>query len=167
MQVICLIWSDLGGKVLDNFSPSLPDRGPTGIWNLAHTVSDPRAEISGILVMVRCSSTTSRGTTSWFLVLFFPVPGINLRMRKFFERKCKFERMRKFFKKKCDKGNEETASSIPCSSRLILSEKKATMSLNSQSAWVLRRLRRDCTQKLKQGHKQPWNALKCTGNQRG
>ena len=50
-----------------------------------------RAEISGILVMVRCSSTTSRGTTYWFLILFFPVPGINLRMRKFFERRFEDE----------------------------------------------------------------------------
>ena len=58
---ICLLWSR--GR---HFSPSLPDRGPTGIWNSAHSISDPRAEISGILVMVRRSSATSRGTTYWF-----------------------------------------------------------------------------------------------------
>ena len=46
-----------------HFSPSLPGRGPTGIWNLAHSISDPRSEILRILVMVRRSSTTSRGTT--------------------------------------------------------------------------------------------------------
>ena len=50
-----------------HFSPSLPDRGPaqgrgpTGIWNLAHSISDPWAEISAILVVVPRSSTTSRG----------------------------------------------------------------------------------------------------------
>ena len=55
MKGICLIWSR--GQ---HFSPSLPDRGPTGIWNLAHSISDARAEISGILVMVRHSSATSR-----------------------------------------------------------------------------------------------------------
>ena len=32
----------------------------------AHSISDPRAEISGILVMVRRSSATSRSTTYWF-----------------------------------------------------------------------------------------------------
>ena len=61
MKGICLIWSR--GR---HFSPSIPDRGPTGIWNLAHCISDPRAEISGILVMVRSFSATSRGTTYWF-----------------------------------------------------------------------------------------------------
>ena len=35
---------------------------------LAHSISDPRAEISGILVMVRRSSSASRGTTYWFLL---------------------------------------------------------------------------------------------------
>ena len=55
----CLIWSR--GR---HFSLSLPDIGPTGTWHLAHSVSDPRAEISGILVMVRRSSATSRCTTS-------------------------------------------------------------------------------------------------------
>ena len=73
MKGICLIWSR--GR---QFSPSLPDRGPTqgrgptGIWNLAHSMSDPRAETSGILVMVRRSSTTSRGTTYWFWFFCFP-----------------------------------------------------------------------------------------------
>ena len=37
-----------------------------GICNLVHSISDPRAEISGTLVMVRRSSTKSRGTTYWF-----------------------------------------------------------------------------------------------------
>ena len=46
MKGICLIWSR--GR---HFSPSL---------------SDPRAEISGILVTVRRSSATSRSTTYWF-----------------------------------------------------------------------------------------------------
>ena len=63
------------------FSPSLPDRGPTGIWNLAHSISDPRAEISGILVMVRRSGTTSRGTTYWFHCFSFPMSSLSsLRM---------------------------------------------------------------------------------------
>jgi len=67
MKGICFLWSRDR-----HFSPSLPDRGPTqgrgptGIWLLAHSISDPRAEISGILVMVRRSSTTSRSTTYWF-----------------------------------------------------------------------------------------------------
>ena len=69
MKGICLIWS--GGR---HFSPSLPDRGPTGIWHLAHSISDPRAEISGILVMVRRSSATFRGTTYWFQFLLFSCP---------------------------------------------------------------------------------------------
>ena len=54
MKGMCLIWSR--GR---HISPSLPDRGPTGIWNLAHSISDPRAAISGMLVMVRRSSSTS------------------------------------------------------------------------------------------------------------
>ena len=67
MKGICLIWSR--GRYI---SPSLPDRGPTGIFNLAHSVSDPRAEISGILVMVRLSNSTFRRTTYWFwLFLYF------------------------------------------------------------------------------------------------
>ena len=65
MKGICLIWSRDR-----HFSPSLPVRGPTGIWNSAHSISDPRAEISGILVTVRRSSATSRGTTYWFLIFF-------------------------------------------------------------------------------------------------
>ena len=65
MKGRCLIWSR--GR---HFSPSLPDRGPTGIRNLAHSISDPRAEISEILVMVRRSSATSRGTTQWFQFFF-------------------------------------------------------------------------------------------------
>ena len=84
MKGICLIWSR--GR---HFSPSLPDRGPTGIWNLAHSISDPRAEISGILVMVRRSSPTSRGTTYWFQYFCFPMSRVfRLRMCKFSERKC-------------------------------------------------------------------------------
>ena len=72
MKGICLIWSR--GR---HFSPSLPDRGPTqgrgptSIRHLAHSISDPWAEISGILVMVRRSSPASRGTGSSFL--HFPV----------------------------------------------------------------------------------------------
>jgi len=61
MKEICLIWSR--GR---HFSPSLPDQAPTGIWNSVYSISDPRAEISGILVMVRRSSATSRSTTYWF-----------------------------------------------------------------------------------------------------
>ena len=85
MKGICLIWSR--GR---HFSPSLPDRGPTGIWNLAHSISDPRAEISGILVMVRRSSSTSRGTTYWFQYFCcFPVSLVfHLRMRMFPELNC-------------------------------------------------------------------------------
>ena len=41
--------------------------------NLAQSMSDPRVEISGVLLMVRRSSATSRGTTYWFQ--FFPVSG--------------------------------------------------------------------------------------------
>ena len=83
MKGICLIWSR--GR---HFSPSLPDRGPTqgrgptGIWNFAHSISDPRAEISGILVIVRRSSATSRGTTYWFLC-FLVSCAFRLRMRNF------------------------------------------------------------------------------------
>ena len=57
----------LGADNEEEFSPSLSDRAPvTGIWNLAQSISDPRAEISGILVIVRRSSTTSTSTTYWF-----------------------------------------------------------------------------------------------------
>ena len=52
MKGTCLIWSR--GR---HFSPSLTERGPTGIWHLALSISDPRAEISGTLVMVRRSSS--------------------------------------------------------------------------------------------------------------
>ena len=90
MKGICLIWSR--GR---HFSPSLPDRGPTqgrgptGIWHLAHSISDPRAEISGILVMVRRSSSSSRGTTYWFQIFCFSTSRVfRLRMCKFSERKC-------------------------------------------------------------------------------
>ena len=84
MKGICLIWSR-GWHI----SPSLPDRGPTGIRNLAHSVSDPRAEISGILVMVRRSSSTSRDTTYWFLYFYFLYSGyFGLRVRKSFQLKC-------------------------------------------------------------------------------
>ena len=79
MKGICLIWSR--GR---HFSPSLPDRGPTqgrgptGISHLAHSISNPRVEISGILVMVRRFSATSRGTTYWFqFFIFSSVPGIS------------------------------------------------------------------------------------------
>ena len=72
-----LIWSR--GR---HFSPSLPDRGPTqgrgptGIRHLAHSISNPRAEISGLLVMVRRSSASSRGTTYLFQFFTFScVPG--------------------------------------------------------------------------------------------
>ena len=58
MKGICLIRSR--GRHL---SPSLPDRGQTGIRHLAHSISDPRAEISRINVMVRRSSATFRSTT--------------------------------------------------------------------------------------------------------
>ena len=61
MKEICLIW--FRGWQLP---PSLLDRRSTCIWNLAHAISNPRAEISGMLVMVRCSSTTSRGGSYWF-----------------------------------------------------------------------------------------------------
>ena len=88
MKGICLIWSR--GR---HFSPSLPDRGPTGIWNLAHSISDPRAEISGILVMVRRSSPTSRGTTYWFQYFCFPTSRVFLlRMCKLSERLFKSEK---------------------------------------------------------------------------
>ena len=44
----------------------------------AHSISDPRAEISGTLVMVRYSSATSRGTTYWFQYFSFScVPSIS------------------------------------------------------------------------------------------
>ena len=74
MKGICFIWSR--GQ---RFSPSLPDRGPTqgrgpaGIRDLAHSISDPRAEISGKPVVVRRSSASSRATTYWFQFLHFPV----------------------------------------------------------------------------------------------
>ena len=61
-----------------DISLSLPNRGPaqgrrlTGIWNLAHSISDPRAKISGIFVMVRRSSTISRGTGSIVCSLICP-----------------------------------------------------------------------------------------------
>ena len=86
MKEICLIWSR--GRY---FSPSLPTqgRGPTGIWNLAHSISDPRAEISGILVMVRHSSAMSRGTTYWFLYFSLScVWAFRWRMRTFTSLKC-------------------------------------------------------------------------------
>ena len=75
-----------------HFSPSLPDRGPTqgweptGIWNLAHSISDPRTEISGILVMVRRSSAPSRGTTYWFqfFCMFSFVPPFSSTHAQFF-----------------------------------------------------------------------------------
>ena len=70
MKGICLIWSR--GR---HSSPSLPDRGPTGTWHLASSISHPRAEISGILVMVRRSSATSRGTAYWFQYFCFPLFG--------------------------------------------------------------------------------------------
>ena len=73
MKGICHIWSR--GR---HFSPSLPDRGSTGIWSSAHSISDPRAEISGSIVMVRRSGAMSRGTTYWFM--FFPV-SLQLSMR--------------------------------------------------------------------------------------
>ena len=38
-----------------------------------HSISDPRVEISGVLVMVRRSSATSRSTTYWFHFFCFPV----------------------------------------------------------------------------------------------
>ena len=52
MKGTCLIWSR--GR---HFSPSLTERGPTGIWHLAHSIGDRPAEISGTLVMVRRSSS--------------------------------------------------------------------------------------------------------------
>ena len=56
---------------------------------LAHSISDPRAEISGILVMVRRSSTTSRGTTYWFHCFCFPMSRLSaLRMRNFYDLIC-------------------------------------------------------------------------------
>ena len=67
MKGICLIWSR--GR---HFSPSLPDRGLVS-ETAAHSISDPRAEISGLLVMVSRSSATSRGTTYWFQYFGFLV----------------------------------------------------------------------------------------------
>ena len=81
MKGICLLWSR--GR---HFSPSLSNWGPTGIWNLAHSINDARAEISGILVMVRRSSATSRGTTYWVQFLCFTVCQVfRLRMHMFSE----------------------------------------------------------------------------------
>ena len=61
------------------------------------SVSDPRAEISGIRVMVRRSSVTSRGTTNWFKdFLFSLAPVFRLRM-----------------KKKCNKRNEGSNKLYP------------------------------------------------------
>ena len=79
-----------------HFSPSLPDRGLTSIWNIAHSVSDARAEISGILVMVRHSSTTSRGTSYWDPLFHFTLFQVfRLRMRVFFELQSLLVRERK------------------------------------------------------------------------
>ena len=81
MQGSCLIWSR--GR---HFSPSLSDRGPTGVCNLAHSISDPRAEILGIFVMVRRSSDSSRGTGYWLPILYFSVSQVLLlRMPMFSE----------------------------------------------------------------------------------
>ena len=80
MKAICLIWGR--GR---HFCPSLPDRGPTGIWNSAHSISDPRAEISGILVIARRSSATARGNTYWFKLFWSWVPEFRLRMHKLSE----------------------------------------------------------------------------------
>ena len=46
--------------------------------NKVYSISDPRAEISGILVMVRRFSPTCRGTTYWFQYFGFLIPGILL-----------------------------------------------------------------------------------------
>ena len=67
MKGICLIWSR--GR---HISPSLPDLEPTGICSRVHSVSDLRGEISGILVMERRSSTTSRGTGCSVFVFLSP-----------------------------------------------------------------------------------------------
>ena len=82
-------------------SPSLPDWGPTGIWNLAHSISDPRAEISGILVMVRRSNSTFRGTTHWFwLFLYFWALGIWFALAQIFSTE-----VLTVIKKKCTQRN--------------------------------------------------------------
>ena len=70
MKGVCLIWSR--GR---HFSPSL-----------LHSISDWEAEISGILVMARCSGITSRGTTYWYQFFCFCYPAskvFRLGMRKF------------------------------------------------------------------------------------
>ena len=96
MKGIYLIWSR--GQLI---SPSLPDRGPTGIWNLAHSISDPRAEISGILVMVRRSNSTFRGSTYWFwLLLYFWVLGIWFALAQIFS-----SEVLTVIKKKCTQRN--------------------------------------------------------------
>ena len=63
----CLIW--FRGRQLP---PSLPrysndSKGP----RVAAGISDPRAEISGIIVMVRRSGDKSRGTATGFFFFFF------------------------------------------------------------------------------------------------
>ena len=73
------------------FSPSLPDRwltqgrGPTGIWNLAQCIREPKT--SGKLVMVRRCSATSRG-----IIYSFP---FRLRLREFFVPYCLLSSSRK------------------------------------------------------------------------
>ena len=77
MKGICLVLSR--GR---HFSPSLPDRGRLVSETAAHSTRNPRAEISGLLVMVRRSSASSRGTTYWFQYFGSVVSQIfRLRMR--------------------------------------------------------------------------------------
>ena len=54
------------GLGADNSLPPCQVGGRLVSETSAHSISDPRAEISGILVMVRRSSSMSRGTTYWF-----------------------------------------------------------------------------------------------------
>ena len=117
MKGICLIWSR--GR---HFSPSLPDRGPTqgwgptGIWHLTHSISDPRAEISGILVMVRALGPPLEVLLTGSSCLHFLASKVfRLLMRKFSEIIIK-KKMR------------ETTNCFPGSTFLFLLEEKASTS---------------------------------------
>ena len=104
MKGICFIWSR--GR---HFYPSLPDRGPTGIRHLAHSISDPRAEMSAILVMVRRSSCTSRGTSYWLKYFFcFEFRVFGFALAQFFST----EMFTIIKKNDAPKGIEETARSF-------------------------------------------------------
>ena len=85
MKGICLIGSR-GPILLSLHSWSGPkqNRGRlAGIWNLGHTIGNPWAEISGVLVTVRrCNSAKPSGTALWFQYISFHVSQVfRLRMR--------------------------------------------------------------------------------------